>query len=148
MKTPNLIVVVNEAESTLIHETFPAHKLLTDIDIFEFLNFRAFCDRMFGLDSMEELCDAFVEYSKETPLVIHTFHPVIQNYLGVYDENTNLIHSECKERFMINKDGEFVSLFEIDNFVKKLDILAVGDAIFDVYLQAEVENLGADCGED
>jgi hypothetical protein len=103
---------------------------------------------MFGLDSMEELCDAFVDHSKETPLVIHTFHPVIQNYLGVYDESNNLILSGCKERFMINKDGEFVSLFEIENLVKKLDILSVGEAIFDVYLQAEVENLGADCGED
>lgn len=150
----NLIVIASAAPLLNIQRAFPDHRIVDDGQIFQILNGTPFDEKQFGLDTIEQLCDAFVAQSEKEALVIHTFNPVIQNYLMCYlpleKPEDRLVDDlgATRQRFQLWKptgnDGLFISALDIANIAKKMDVLCIGDALCDVFLEAEINEFSCD----
>ncbi|MCY9861369.1 hypothetical protein OTK49_02410 [Vibrio coralliirubri] len=147
---PSLIVLASPAPQANILQAYPNHRLITEGQIFNHLSGKPFAGTQYGLDSIEQLCGAFVAESIKSPLIIHTFNPVIQNFLMCYEPRTNsgdrLVEDldSTRERFLLwkatNNDGLFFRALDIDAIAKKLDVLCIGEALCDSLLEAEINN--------
>lgn len=145
MITRHLAVIVSPAPLHEIKEHFKGYTIYTDGDIYEFLNFGSLNGRHFGLDDLEDLCNEFVEIARTQKTVIHSFNPLIQNWLMCYKElqsaNDPLEEDlqAASKRFFVWKDDSnhkgFVSLLDLESLPEKLKVLAVGDAVCDCYLE-------------
>ncbi|CAH7397841.1 hypothetical protein VCHA53O466_50109 [Vibrio chagasii] len=140
MDYPNLLVLVNSVSKADIVRHFPDYEIMTDAELFPILNGQKLFlrDSYFTHESYEELCKALEEYSKERKLIIHSFNPLIHNYLEVCEGELPDIKTDleaCARRFIIyTYNNAFTSLFEIPNIRMKMDCMSVGEAICDTYL--------------
>lgn len=144
----NLIVIASAAPLLNIQHAFPDHRIVDDGQIFQHLNGTPFAGMQYGLDTIEQLCDAFVAQSEKEPLIIHSFNPIIQNYLMCYAPRENpadrLVDdlSATSKRFLLWKPTEngglFISALDIVNIANKMDALCIGDALCDVFLETEI----------
>lgn len=152
----NLLVIPNAVSSDIIKATFPNHTLITDGDIFCYLNNKPFNGKTFSIDTIEELCTEFVNLCANGSLIIvHSFNPLVHNYLAcpfdpqsqMDSANTTQNHflddmEATKSRFIAYTDKAkvpfFFSLLDIKLVWKKMESLAIGEAICDVYLENEI----------
>jgi hypothetical protein len=140
MSYNNLVVLVNAAKVSDICAAFPDHSVYTDADFYEiFSGAKPFLGKEYGQDDISELCKAFDEAAKDKKILIHTFNPLLINFLEVHtsDKNDYSVFSLelSQERFFIfNNEKKFVPLLKIPEFARKLDVLSVGEAICDAHI--------------
>lgn len=106
--------------------------LITDLEIYNVLNGEDETIDVY-FDDYEKLVDAIYEQSKTENIILHTFNPLIHNYF----EDEVAIESFF---FFNNKTGDLEKLFDNEKLKRKLNSLAPGDAITDVFFREDVLN--------
>lgn len=136
MSHANLIVLVNSSSAADIKTEFPDHHVYNDRDIFSILNgeVRFFSD-LYSQADLQKFCEKVEERSEKFPLLIHTFNPLIVNYLEAHDNKEFSMDLSKKRFYIANNNKEFIRLLEIEEFAKKIDTLSVGEAVCDSYLE-------------
>lgn len=142
MSHKNLIVLINAAPLALIKSEFPDHHIYTDADIYSIFNGNEyFFSKPYTIDDIEQFCQSIEAHAKKFNILIHTFNPLIINYLEGYPPHEDLRKNTFStplsiDRFFIyNKNEEFVKILENPAFAGKLDCLSMGEAVADSNLR-------------
>jgi hypothetical protein len=137
MSHKNLIVLINAAPSDIIKKEFPNHHVYTDANIFSIFNGNEyFFSKPYTNDDIKEFCESIEEHSKKFKILIHTFNPLLINFLEAYgpDENgkDDFSMSLSEDRFLAyNKNNEFIKILQVPDFAEKIGFMTVGEAFSD-----------------
>jgi hypothetical protein len=135
MSHANLVVLINSASAADIKAEFPDHHVYTDADLFSILNgdVRFFSD-LYNQGDIQKVCEVIEKNSIKFPILIHTFNPLIINYLEAYADDKFCMILSKKRFYLANNENKFIRILEIPEFTKKIDTLCVGEAVCDSYL--------------